>query len=186
MAKDGCNEFAASVGGIDMYAINEDDMTGAIDEDKYDYLVFNYKQVFSCITFNPDFHGHTYPAYNRWRTDEYYSPYALVCNFIDCDEIAYDGNDDFYFCYSCLQDDQMILDANNEHQMYAFQPTAHYNFQANCYEDCELIEGANLVNGEDGYCDCKEGYGWYDDPYFSDCVSCNEMFPGCGECDFED
>ena len=60
---------------------------------------------------------------------------------------------------------------------------AHYLYNEFCYVDCELIEGANLINGPSGKCECQEGYGWEDEPYISNCVSCDEFFPGCGECD---
>jgi hypothetical protein len=68
--------------------------------------------------------------------------------------------------------------------MTVFQPIAHFMYDEFCYTDCESIKDENLVNGDDGMCECKEGFGWEDEPYFSPCVSCDQLYPGCGECDF--
>lgn len=102
-----------------------------------------------------------------------YSPYYHACNWIDCDEISYDDTYDYYFCNTCLQEDQLVVDGNNYHPLQVYQPIGHYLFNSYCYEDCEEIEGLNLINGPDGLCECGDGFGWEDMPYLSACVSCD-------------
>lgn len=114
-----------------------------------------------------------------------HSPYYYSCNFIDCDEVGYNEEWDYYLCDSCLQGDQVVLEQSPYYDVQVYQPIAHYRHDEFCYVDCEDIEDQHLVNGLNGICECKEGYGWEDEPYYSECVSCDQKYSGCGECDFD-
>ena len=61
VAPDGCNEYSF-LEGFDYSSDLDPQYQATLNMTKMQNL--NYPQIFGCITFNPKFHGHTYPAYN--------------------------------------------------------------------------------------------------------------------------
>lgn len=54
------------------------------------------------------------------------SPHYQACNFIDCDEVGYNEDWDYYYCETCLQNDHVVLDQSDYYDVQVYQPIAHY------------------------------------------------------------
>ena len=98
----------------------------------------------------------------------------------DCEDLGIFG------CSKCYDEGSRVITASCNGNTRRFRHTtrAPYLWQGECWENCEDIEGENLVNANDGTCVCAPGYHDTIDGY---CLSCAELVgdPNCEECDFD-